>query len=618
MDTSQKILSDITIFNKYAKFIPELGRRENWDDLCERNQEMHLSKFPNLATEIKEVYQNYVKTKMVLPSMRSMQFAGRPIELANNRMFNCAFVALDNLAGFWETMFLLLGGSGVGYSVQQHHIGALPVITGPTSKPRRFLVGDSIEGWADAVKVLMRAYTENKSDPMFDFRDIRQKGARLVTSGGKAPGPDPLRLCLDHIRAILNNAVGRQMTSLEAHDIQCRIADAVLAGGIRRAAMIALFSEDDLDMMSCKSGMWWELNSQRGRANNSVVLKRGTIEEDTFLNLWEMVKDSNSGEPGIFWTNDYEIGTNPCAEISLKSMQFCNVTEVNVDDVTSQEDLNNRVKAGAFLGTLQAAYTDFHYLRSKWKDNTDEDALIGVGMTGIGSNRVIKFDLEEAAAVVNKENERVAALIGVNKAARTTTIKPAGTTSLVVGAASGIHAWHNDYYVRRMRVGKNEALYRYMNEFFPNLVEDCRFKPHIEAVMSFPQKAPEGSVLRTEPALQLLERVKRFNKEWITKGYRNGENHHNVSCTISVRPEEWVEVGNWMWQNKDYYTGISVLPYDNGSYVQAPFTDCTKEEYEELLPFLQDINLDNVNEQEDNTSLTDQAACGGGGCEITM
>jgi ribonucleoside-diphosphate reductase alpha chain len=382
--------------------------------------------------------------------------------------------------------------------------------------------------------------------------------------------------------------------------------------------MIALFSEDDLDMMSCKSGMWWELNSQRGRANNSVVLKRGTIDEDTFLNLWEMVKDSNSGEPGIFWTNDYDIGTNPCAEISLKSMQFCNVTEVNVDDVTSQEDLNNRVKAGAFLGTLQAAYTDFHYLRSKWKDNTDEDALIGVGMTGIGSNRVIKFDLEEAAAVVNKENERVAALIGVNKAARTTTIKPAGTTSLVVGAASGIHAWHNDYYVRRMRVGKNEALYRYMNEFFPNLVEDCRFKPHIEAVMSFPQKAPEGSVLRTEPALQLLERVKRFNKEWITKGYRNGENHHNVSCTISVRPEEWVEVGNWMWQNKDYYTGISVLPYDNGSYVQAPFTDCTKEEYEELLPFLQDINLDNVNEQEDNTSLTDQAACGGGGCEITM
>ena len=618
MNVSQKILSDITVFNKYAKFVPTLGRRENWSDLCERNRTMHIAKFPQLRKEINDVYAKYVTTKKVLPSMRSMQFAGRPIELSNNRMFNCAYVAIDNAAAFWETMFLLLGGSGVGYSIQKQHIEMLPVIKGPSSKQRRFLVGDSIEGWADAVKVLICAYIEGKSDPQFDFRDIRHKGARLVTSGGKAPGPDPLRLCLDHIRAVMNNTIGRQMTPIEAHDIQCHIADAVLSGGIRRAAMIALFSEDDLDMLACKSGAWWELNPQRGRANNSVVLKRGTIDKESFLELWEKVKDSNSGEPGMFWTNDYDIGTNPCAEISLKSMQFCNVTEVNVNDVEDQTDLNDRVRAGSFLGTLQAAYTEFHYLRAKWKENTDADALIGVGMTGIGSNKVSTLNLAEAAEVVNVENERVAALIGVNKAARTTTIKPAGTTSLVLGAASGIHAWHNDYYIRRMRVGKNEALYSYMINNFPALIEDCKFKPHIEAVMSFPQSSPEGSVLRTEPALQLLERVKRFNQEWVGGGYRVGANQHNVSCTISIREGEWESVGEWMWENKDYYTGISVLPYDNGSYVQAPFTDCTKEEYESLLPFLHEIDLDNVIEQEDNTALTDQVACGGGACEIVF
>ena len=618
MNVSQKILSDITVFNKYAKFIPSLGRRENWADLCERNLNMHIAKFPMLADEIEEVYSKFVMTKKVLPSMRSMQFAGRPIELSNNRMFNCAFVALDNPAAFWETMFLLLGGSGVGYSIQKQHVEMIPAIKGPTNKTRRFLVGDSIEGWADAVKVLIRAYIEGKSDPQFDFRDIRQKGARLVTSGGKAPGPDPLRICLDHLRAVMNNAIGRKLEPIEAHDIQCHIADAVLSGGIRRAAMIALFSEDDLDMLACKSGMWWELNPQRGRSNNSVVLKRGTIDKESFLELWEKVKDSNSGEPGMFWTNDYDIGTNPCAEISLKSMQFCNVTEVNVDDVKNQEDLNERVRAGSFLGTLQAAYTDFHYLRSKWKENTVEDALIGVGMTGIGSNRTHELNLTEAAEVVNLENERVAGIIGVKKAARTTTIKPAGTTSLVLGAASGIHAWHNDYYIRRMRVGKNEALYAYMLKNFPELIEDCKFKPHIEAVMRFPQAAPEGSVLRTEPALQLLERVKRFNVEWVGTGHRVGVNSHNVSCTISLRDTDWVPVGEWMWNNRDFYTGISVLPYDNGSYVQAPFTDCNKEEYEALLPYLHDINLDNVLENEDNTALTDQAACGAGACEIIL
>lgn len=314
MDQSQKILSDITVFNKYAKHLPEKNRRENWKELCERNRNMHLDKYAesNIGQEIVAVYNNFVETKKVLPSMRSMQFAGRPIELSNNRMFNCAYVAADNPAVFWETMFLLLGGSGVGYSVQTQHVNKLPLVKGPTDKPRRFLVGDSIEGWADAIKVLVRSYFDGKSDPVFDFRDIRRKGAKLITSGGKAPGPDPLRICIDHIRSILNGAIGRKLTAIEVHDIQCFIADAVLAGGIRRAAMISLFSQDDYDMLTCKTGSWWELNPQRGRSNNSVVLKRGEVLKEEFENLWKIIQRSNAGEPGIFWTNDYDIGTNPC------------------------------------------------------------------------------------------------------------------------------------------------------------------------------------------------------------------------------------------------------------------------------------------------------------------
>jgi ribonucleoside-diphosphate reductase alpha chain len=264
-----------------------------------------------LTWEIKSVYKDFVYPKKVLPSMRSMQFGGRPIELANNRMFNCAFINADNPAVFWESMFLLLGGSGIGFSVQTHHVEKLPSIIGPSPRPRRYLIGDSIEGWADAIRTLVRSYFEGRSTPDFDYRDIRPKGAQLITSGGKAPGPAPLRICVEQVRKILNNAIGRKLTTLECHDIMCHIADSVLSGGIRRAALISLFSIDDLDMLSCKAGMWWELNPQRGRANNSVVLERGRVSEEQFLSIWNRVKASGCGEPGFFWTNDTDIGTNP-------------------------------------------------------------------------------------------------------------------------------------------------------------------------------------------------------------------------------------------------------------------------------------------------------------------
>ena len=398
----------------------------------------------------------------------------------------------------------------------------------------------------------------------------------------------------------------------------CHIADAVLSGGIRRAALISLFSLDDDDMLAAKSGSWWERDPQRGRANNSVVLDRATVTEEQFKSIWQRVEMSGSGEPGFFWTNDLDLGTNPCAEISLRSMQFCNLTEVNVSDVTDQQDLNDRVRAATIIGTLQATYTDFHYLRQHWKDNTDKDALLGIGMTGIASGAVLKLDLDEAAQTAKDTNKEYASKLKVNVAARVTTVKPSGTSSLTVGSSSGIHAWHNDYYIRRMRVGKNEPLYKYMIANIPDLIEDCKFKPHLEAVMSFPQKAPEGAIYRTESALQLLKRVKKFNREWVENGYREGANNHNVSCTISIKPHEWERVGNWMWENRHHYTGISVLPYDNGTYVQAPFEDCTKETYDDMIAHLHAIDLTQVHELDDNTNLTDQQACAGGLCEVNI
>lgn len=615
-NVASEILSDITIFNKYAKYLPELARRETWKEICDRNKAMHTRKYPDLEDEIAFVYERFVEPKKVLPSMRSLQFGGVPIELANNRIFNCAYMAARDPAVFSEAMFLLLGGTGLGYSVQRHHVSQLPIVQGVKARTRRFLVGDSIEGWADAVKVLFKAYFQGKSDPLFDYSDIRRKGARLITSGGKAPGPEPLRLCIEHVRSVLNGAVGRKLTPIEVHDILCYIADAVLSGGIRRAALISLFDYDDMDMLHAKSGDWYIANPQRGRANNSVVLLRDTTTIDQFLAVWKKIQLSGAGEPGIFWTNDRDMGTNPCAEISLNDCQMCNLTEINVSDVEDQGDLNERAAAASFLGTLQAGYTDFHYLRPEWADITEKEALIGVGQTGIGSGTVLRLDLTEAAEVVLKENSRVAALIGINEAARTTTIKPSGTSSLVVGSSSGVHAWHNDFYIRRMRVGKNEAMYEYMITNFPELIEDCAFKPHLEAVMSFPQRAPVGAILRTENPIDTLERVAEFNEEWVQPGHRYGKNFHNVSCTISVKEDEWVPVGQWMWRNRSIYTGISVLPYDGGSYVQAPFEDCTEEEFNRLSKFLHNIDLSQVLEVEDHTNLNDQVACGADGCAV--
>ena len=617
MDIGLETLSDLTVFSKYAKYIPELKRRETWDEIVDRYQEMMIKKYPYIEDAIKASTM-WIRKKKVLPSMRALQFAGPAAEVNNARIYNCCFLPIDSLHCFSETMFLLLGGTGVGYSVQKHHVEQLPaIIKQDTYKQKTFLIEDSIMGWADAVKVLMKFYFEGGMKPRFDFRAIRPKGARLITAGGKAPGPEPLKICLTHIDAVMERKQdGEKLTPLECHDILCHIANSVLAGGIRRSAMIALFSHDDEEMITCKYGSWWELNEQRGRANNSAVLKRDSVSQDEFISLWKRIEASGSGEPGIYWTNNEDWGTNPCCEIALRPYQFCNLCEVNVSDIENQEDLNNRVAVASFFGTLQAGFTDFHYLRDVWRQTTQKDALLGIGMTGIGSGVVLDANLDYAANTAKVVNRMISAQTGINEAARVTCIKPSGTTSLVLGTASGIHAWHAPYYLRTMRFGKSEDVAAYLMVNHPELCEDDVLRPHDTVCVRIPVKAPEGSIYRTETAIDTLERVKKFSLEWIKPGHISGDNTHNVSATVSIKDGEWPTVGEWMWENREAYNGLSVLPYWDHTYQQAPFEDITEEEYNKRIATLHSLDLTKVIEIDDHVEFGQTAACAGGTCSI--
>lgn len=618
MDVSRKILSDIIIYSKYAKYDEILNRRETWNEIVDRNVRMHSKKYPELTKEIEEAYK-YVYERKVLPSMRSMQFAGKAIELNPARLFNCSYAPIDSIDAISEGFFLLLSGCGFGYSVQSHHVDKLPEIRKPDKdKTRRYLVSDDIVGWAEAMKTLLKSYTGKiKSNIIFDYRAIREKGTPLVTSGGVAPGSQPLEECIVKIKYILENKKeGEKLRPIEVHDIMCHIANAVLSGGIRRSSCISLFDVDDHEMLSCKTGNWWELNPQRALCNNSAVIVRHKVDEKTFKNILERTKNSNAGEPGIFLTNDKDYGTNPCGEIGLRPYSFCNLTEVDVSTIDSQEELNKRMYAAAFIGTLQASYTDFHYLREIWKRNTEKDALIGVSITGIASNTLLDLSLEQASKIVREANKYVANRININSAARLLTVKPSGTASLVLGTSSGIHPYHDKFYIRRMRINKDEPLYKYVKETLPELVEDEFFNPKVTSVISIPQKAPENAILRNEGAIEMLNRIKYYYSNWIKKGHVKGDNTNNISATVSVKNNEWDDVIQWMWENKNFYNGISLLPFDEHSYKQPPFETITEEQYNNLFNYLKDIDLSKIIEYENNTKLQGEVACGGGSCEI--
>lgn len=632
-------LADIIAWSKYARYMPELQRRETPTEIITRNMQMHLNKFAGtgLEDEIQQLYRDYIFTKKVVPSMRSFQFAGDPIlrEGGNQRIYNCSYAPVTAPDVWREFTLLLLSGVGVGYSVQRHHVEQLPTIK-PRQGEKTFVVPDSIEGWALAADELVNSFFYGTEKVRFDYSQIRRKGAIIHTSGGRAPGYEPLKKSLDLIEEIFDRIIERRgetkLKPIEVHDSICIMSDAVLSGGIRRSALISLFSNDDEEMLNAKSVSieWWNHAPWRARANNSAVFHRDHTNREDFDRMWEAVKNSGTGEPGVFWTSDRDYGTNPCGEIGLRPNSFCNLEEINAATVVDQKDLNARVRAAAFLGTLQAAYDDISpLLREVWKENIQEERLLGVSMTGIASGAVLNLDLEEAAREANRENERIASKIGITPAHRVTTVKPSGTSSLWLSGAisprtgkpeyvsSGIHAYHAPYILRRIRLNKGEALYQYIAEYHPDMVEDENFDPDNTAVITFPIKSPDGAITRDEPVEQMLNRVRRFNTEWVGTGHRQGINRHNVSVTISVRDNEWDVVGDWLWENRDTYGGISVLPAMDAWYPQLPFEDTDRETYERMAAQMEMIDVSQIIEEEDHTNLQGELACSGGACEVT-
>lgn len=935
MNDPNKLLSDLVAFRTYAKHLPHLGRRESLEETINRDMIMHLDKYPKLSRDIVKAFDN-VHALKVMPSMRGMQFAGDAVLKNNVRQYNCSYLPIDDIRSFGEILFLLLSGTGVGYSVQKRHIDSLAKITKPYEEGT-FVVHDSIIGWAQALDCLIDAYFLGRMRPVYDFSNVRAKGSYLVTTGAKAPGPEPLKYMLGEVEKRLKNAIGRKLSDIEVHDIICIISDCVLSGGIRRAALISLFDRNSETMLKSKSGEWWIKHPYRARANNSVILPRGEITKEEFKYIFDTCKNSGSGEPGFSWTENPDWGFNPCVtgdteiltddgykrideclensvnvwngfewsevqpkvtgvnqdivninfsdgrslnctlyhkfhistdyrgnseiveakdlkpgmklikhdfpiiehgpelkdaytqgfvsaegmelnhtiyvykpkvmclsrlenikthkweegnvryrvilketpisksmvpikynikskldwlaglfdgdgtelkegglqlssvnrefladlqkllstvgvqskilfgndaglkslpnhkgsnslyycqdsyricigakqmqllkslgmkcerlsfdkspqrdasqfvsiteikkngvaetvycfnepkrhlgifggiitgqchEISLTPSQFCNLTTINQTGITSKQEFLKRVHSATLLGTIQASYTEFPYLREKWRVNTEKEALLGISFTGIADTYgVVQEDwLTEGAKLALEMNEKYAKKIGINLAARTTTLKPEGSSSCVLGSASGIHARHSEYYLRRFRINKNDSLDNYLRNTIPNLVEDDIFSA-TGSVITIPQKSPKNAITReNESAFDLLNRVYMYNKHWIHAGHRSGDNKNNVSATISVKDHEWDDVFESMWSNRGLYSGISLLPYDGGNYKQSPFESCNKEKYEEYLNLTKEIDLKQINETEDNTNRTETVACANGVCEIT-
>lgn len=628
--------------SKYARHRDDLGRRESFEETVERVENMHVKRFPQIADDIHWAFDK-VREKRVLPSMRAMQFGGPAVEASNARQYNCSATLIDRPRAFAEALYLLLCGCGVGYSVQFRHVDKLPPIAWQAKHPEvvHHAIQDTIEGWADALHAEICAAIGGYHVE-FAYNLIRDRGSLLKTSGGRAPGHLPLKRALERIRGVLRGAQGRQLRPIECHRIMCHAADAVLSGGIRRSAMICLFSLEDGEIMNCKAdASWFEREPWLARANNSVVLKRDEVTEEQYRRIFKMTR--NFGEPGFFFVHDWDHATNPCCEVGLEptlvlddgsrltGWAFCNLCEINASAFRSRDDFFDAARAAAIIGTCQAAYTEMPYLGSVTERIMRRDALLGIGMTGMQDAAEIALDPElqrEVANYIVGVNQSYAKAIGINPAARTTLVKPSGTTTLELmnnrdkAIGSGIHRHHHGKYIRRVTADALEVPFQHFRKVNPKL---CVQRPDGSWCIEYPVEVRPGARLRDDQgAVEFLAEVRSTQQNWVVPGTARDSHRpgltHNVSNTVTVRPHEWDDVATYVWENRYDFAGVSFLPHDGDViYAYAPFeavvTPEQERRWQELVDNYTPVDYMEMLEEMDSTDLSGEAACAGGACE---
>jgi ribonucleoside-triphosphate reductase (thioredoxin) len=619
--------------SRYSRYLNDKNRREHWNETVSRYFTFmfeHLEdKYNYKPTEaLRTELTNAVQNLEVMPSMRAIMTAGKALDRDNTAGYNCSYLPIDDPKAFDEAMYILLCGTGVGFSVEHKYVDQLPEVPDQLFDSQTTIsVADSKEGWAKALRQLV-ALLYSGEIAKYDLSRIRPSGARLKTFGGRASGPGPLDELFKFTIAKFRGAVGRKLTSIECHDILCKIGEVVVVGGVRRSAMISLSDLEDDRMRSCKSGNWWEQNAHRALANNSATYN-SKPDIGQFLQEWTSLYNSHSGERGIFSReasqsqaakngrrdSSFDFGTNPCSEIILRPYQFCNLTEVVVRAEDTVESLANKIRIATIMGTFQSTMTNFPYLRKVWQKNTEEERLLGVSLTGILDNKWMgevsdstAKALEQLRKVAVDTNADLATRLGIPQSAAITCVKPSGTVSQLVDSASGIHARHSQYYIRRVRGDKKDPLSAFLTSAGVP-AEDCVMRPDSTVVFSFPMKAPEGARLRDDlTAIEHLDVWMMYQRHWC---------EHKPSVTISVKEDEWMDVGAWVFRNFDEISGVSFLPWAGGTYRQAPYEECTKEQYEEMLSKMpKEIKWDDLVEVDDNVEGAQTLACVAGHCEI--
>jgi ribonucleoside-diphosphate reductase alpha chain len=620
--------------SRYSRYLDDQGRREHWNETVARyfdfmtknlKEKNNYTLTPELRAELEEAVVNLD----VVPSMRAIMTAGPALERQNVAAFNCSYLPIDDPKAFDEAMYILLCGTGVGFSVEQQYVKQLPEVPDKLfDSETTIVVSDSKEGWAKSLRQLL-ALLYSGEIPKFDLSKVRPQGARLKTFGGRASGPKPLEDLFKFVIGKFKAAAGRKLSSLESHDILCKIGEVVVVGGVRRSAMISLSDLSDDKMAHAKAGNWWDGQGQRALANNSATYEeKPSIGQ--FMREWTSIYESHSGERGIFnrdasqkqaakngrRDSTYDFGTNPCSEIILRPYQFCNLSSCIVRSDDTLDTLERKIRLATILGTFQATLTNFPYLRKVWQKNTEEEALLGVSMTGILDNALLNNPddvelpkrLEKLKDVAVSVNAEFATAVGINQSVAVTAIKPEGTVSQLCSTASGIHPQHSKYYIRRVRADNKDPLTQFMIQS-GFVAEPCVMKPDSTTVFSFPVKVADGALLRED-----LSAIKHL-KLWLL--FQRHYCEHKPSVTISVKEDEWMEVGAWVWEHFDEVTGVSFLPMDGGTYKQAPYEECTEEQYNQLRMLVPDsVSWDNFKEYDDNVEGAQMLSCTAGGCAI--